>query len=224
MTVEIVLLAMVAAFLGLRLYSVLGKRTGHEQEHLPKSIQRPLEERAPSMDDDRMSPLPDIIPARPAPAPMMVYEPAAEAGIRAIIAADRSFDVGRFLDGAKTAYGMILEAFWRGDRDELRALCDADTYADFDAALTAREERGETLDNRLVRIDETRIVDAQYSKPMARITLRFDADIAAVVRDKDGVVVGGSMSDAVETHDIWTFSRDLTSGDPNWLLDETDEA
>jgi predicted lipid-binding transport protein (Tim44 family) len=58
---------------------------------------------------------------------------------------------------------------------------------------------------------------------MARISVRFDADIAALVKDADGNVIGGSLTDAVETHDVWTFYRDVKSGDRNWKLDETDE-
>ena len=57
----------------------------------------------------------------------------------------------------------------------------------------------------------------------ARIAVLFVADVAAVTRDKDGNVVGGSLDDAVESRDLWTFSRKVTSRDPNWVLDETDE-
>ena len=229
MTIEIVLLAMVAAFLGLRLYSVLGKRTGHEQEHTPRNIENSLDKRpqdSPNPIDRQESPVPDIVPAAstPIPAPTMVYDAAAESGMRAIIHADRNFDAGLFIEGAKAAYGMILEAFWKGDREELKELCDDDVYESFAAALDSREENGEVLENRLVRIESARIADADYDRPMARITVRFDADIAAVVKDKDGKLIGGSLSDAVETHDVWTFMRDLSSSSPAWVLDETDEA
>jgi predicted lipid-binding transport protein (Tim44 family) len=220
-TIEIVLLAMVAAFLGLRLYSVLGKRSGHEQEHMPRKIETPTHDRVPQ--DDAKPHVPDIAPAT-APASTMVYEKAAEAGMRKILSADRNFDVARFMDGAQAAYGMILEAFWTGDRDELKTLCDDDVYESFDSALTAREEAGEVFDNRLVRIDDARISDAEIEGRVARITVRFDADIASVIKDKSGALIGGSLSDAVETHDIWTFSRDLSSASPAWILDETDEA
>jgi predicted lipid-binding transport protein (Tim44 family) len=215
----ILLLAMVAAFLGLRLYSVLGKRTGHEQEPvLPRS-----EERAPSAPPR----LPDVGEAvgtgEPAAAPTgLIYEPAAESGLKALLAADRSFDAGRFLGGAEAAYRMILEAFWAGDRDTLRDLCDADTYAAFDAAIAGREERGEQLENRLVRIDSARIHEAEVNRGIARITVAFYADIVAVTRDKAGTMIAGSLSDAVETHDRWTFVRDIASNDPNWKLDETE--
>lgn len=216
MTIEIVLLAMVAAFLGLRLYSVLGKRTGHEQEPpAPRTVdeRRPVEETPQTPDAPIAQPRPEL-----------VYAPGAEAGIRALLAADRNFDVARFLEGAKAAYGMILDAFWKGDRDELATLCDDDVLESFVAAIEEREERGEVLENRLVRIEEARIVDAEYDRPLARVTIQFDADVAAVTKDSEGNVIAGSLTDAIETHNVWTFSRDLTSDDPNWVLDETDEA
>ncbi len=221
MTIEIVLLAMVAAFLGLRLYSVLGKRSGHEQEHTPRNIEPRANDRRPL--EDAKPHVPDIVPA-PAGTPAMVYDSSAEAGMREILSADRNFDVGRFVEGAQAAYAMILEAFWKGDKEELKTLCDDDVYESFAEVIDAREKRGEVLENQLVRIDNARISAAEYRRPVASITVQFDADIAAVVKDKKGKLIGGSLSDAAETHDVWTFSRDLSSADPNWLLDETDEA
>jgi predicted lipid-binding transport protein (Tim44 family) len=213
----IVILALVAGFLALRLYSVLGKRTGHEQQP------------APLQADDRAK----VSVLQPKPTGEQGQEPArlaeglltpgAETGVRALIAADRRFDVPQFVDGAKSAYRMVLEAFWRGDREELAWLCDADVLASFEEAIAAREAAGETLENRLVRIDKAVITDATLSGRVAHITMRFDADIAAITRDKDGNVIAGSMTDAVATHDVWTFSRDLRATDPNWKLTETDE-
>ena len=218
-TATIVILALIAAFLGLRLYSVLGKN-GHDGEPmLPRSEDRPR----PAPGGAASAPVIDA-PRIVAPAPVagMVYEPAAEIGIRAILAADRSFDVGRFVAGSKAAYRMILDAFWKGDRETLQGLCDADSYAAFDVAIAERESREETLDNRLVTIDKATIVSASLSHGMARIGVKFHADIAAITRDKDGRIVAGSMTDAVATEDTWSFVRDISSRTPEWLLDETD--
>ena len=157
------------------------------------------------------------------PAERPGFPPSAETGIRAIVAADRRFDVAAFLDGARGAYAMILEAFWRGDKDELAQLCDKDVYDSFAGAIDARAKAGETLDNRLVRIEDSTVHSAQLDGKTARIAVRFVADIATVTRDKDGTVVAGSLDDAVESVDVWTFSRDVTSPAPDWLLDETDE-
>ena len=212
----VVLLAMVAAFLALRLYSVLGKRSGHEQQPLPRAA----EERAAA------APLPRTIDvaaeAREAgPRPI---ESGAESGIRAVIAAEPGFDVARFLEGAQAAYRMILEAFWRGDETALEGLVSDDVLAAFREAIAARAEAGHVLDNRLVSIERASIVSASVQGAEARVAVRFDADIAAVTRDAEGNVVAGSTSDAVETHDVWTFARRAKAADPNWTLVDTDEA
>jgi predicted lipid-binding transport protein (Tim44 family) len=223
--VEIVILAMIAAFLGLRLYSVLGRRAEHEEEPIQGRIE-------PKLDAAPRAVLPPLgdrererAPSQPAPRAMVPgVTPAIERGLREISAADRRFDLLSFVDGAKSAYGMVLEAFWRGDKDELGQLCDRDVFEGFVAAIDARTAAGETLDNRLIRIEDATVVAASYSAPMARIAVRFTADIAAVTRDKDGTVIAGSLDDAIETRDLWTFSRDTSSAGPDWLLDETDEA
>ncbi len=210
----VVLLALIAAFLALRLYSVLGKRTGHEQP-LPK----PAEDRT-------VTPLPRTVdmPAEFKEARNPAIESSAENGLRQIVAIDGAFDSVQFLDGAKSAYKMILESFWKGDRETLDWLVEGDVRDAFVEAISAREEAGQTLDNRLVRIEKAVISDAEVSGGVARITVRLDADIAAVTRDADGNVIAGSLTDAVDTHDVWTFSRMLKSDDPNWKLSETDEA
>jgi predicted lipid-binding transport protein (Tim44 family) len=215
-SVEIVLLAMIALFVGLRLYSVLGRRTGHEQQ----PILRPAET-APA--SEAAAPAPDLTQERPE-ANGLVYEPAATNGIRAIVTADPQFDVARFLEGAQSAYRMILEAFWKGDRAELRYLVGGDVLATFEEAITEREAAGHRLENRLVTIERTVIEDARLTGRTAEIDVRFDADIAAVTRDSEGNVVAGTLTDAIPTHDVWTFRRTLGSDDPNWMLVETDEA
>jgi len=96
-------------------------------------------------------------------------------------------------------------------------------FETFAAAVEQRKKDGLTLDNRLVAIDQAVISEALAERGAAIITVRFEADIAAVTRDSEGKVVAGSLSDAVQTRDLWTFRRDIASRDPNWLLIETDE-
>jgi predicted lipid-binding transport protein (Tim44 family) len=206
---------MVAGFLALRLYMVLGKRTGHEQP-LPKAA----EDRLP------ITTLPRPIEAAPEPRELVNrnIDPKAEAGLRAIVSAEAGFDVGQFVEGAQSAYRMILEAYWKGDEESLGWLVEDEVKQAFADAITARREAGHVLDNRLVSIERAIIADAALDGRNARITVRFDADIAAVTRDAEGNLVAGSMDDAVETHDVWTFARTLKSSDPNWKLADTDEA
>ncbi len=219
MNATLIILALIAAFLGLRLYSVLGKHGRDGDAVLPRAEESA---RTAPLAPTRTGVTEQVRPAAAASTAALVYEPAAEIGMRAILGADRSFDVGQFLNGAKGAYRHILEAFWRGDRDALRALCDADSYEGFVTAIDEREARGEQLDNRLVAIESATIVAAALDRREARIAVRFAADIAAITRDSEGRVVAGSMTDAMTTEDVWSFSRSLDSKDPTWLLDETD--
>ena len=211
----LIVLALVFVFVALRLWSVLGRRTGHEQP-----IAKP--ESVPIVRGVTLK------TSEAAPAPAIGQEPtpsaSAASGLRAIAAADPQFDVVRFVEGAKSAYGMVLDAYWRGDQDALDKMVDPEVAHSFAHAIHEREEAGETLDNRLVSVEQAQVEDASVENGIAHIRIRFEADVAAVTRDRDGNVIAGSLTDAVPTHDVWTFSRPVKSPNPNWMLTETDEA
>ena len=219
MILEIIILAMIAAFLGLRLYSVLGQRAEHEEEVIPNRFDAGDKPVPPAANPPGAAP----VPPRAQPVKLEGFMPAVERGIREIQAADPRFDIIGFLEGAKGAYRMVLEAFWKGDRDTLKELCDADVYASFIAAIDAREAAGQKVDNKLIRIEESRIHSAGLDGRTARIAVLYISDIAMVTRDADGNVIYGSLDDAVESRDIWTFSRNIDAAGPDWVLDETDE-
>ena len=215
MIYEIIILAMIAAFLGMRLYSVLGRRSEHEEDYVPRHFERG--DQAPADE-------PQLRPAQPVQLRAEDNRaPANESGIRAIATADQNFDLLAFLEGAKSAYGMILEAFWKGDKDTLRDLCDEAVYQSFADAIDAREEAGEVVENRLIRIEDARVHAAELDGRLARIGVLFVSDMAMITRDADGTMLSGSLDDAIESRDVWTFSRNVDSPDPNWVLDETDE-
>jgi len=212
----IIILALVALFIGLRLYSVLGERTGHEQQPILK----------PADPDARVEQ--PAAPSPPAAKPAadasdLAYLPTAGPGVRALLAAEPSFDVARFLEGAQGAYRMILEAFWKGELDQVRSHVDDNVYDAFASSVEQRKSEGLALDNRLVAVEQAVISAAALEHGVAFVTVRFEADIAAVTRNQEGEVVAGSMTDAIQTRDLWTFRRNLASHDPNWLLVETDE-
>jgi predicted lipid-binding transport protein (Tim44 family) len=219
-TVEIVILAMVAAFLGLRLISVLGRRAEHEDQPLQPRLE-------PKGDGAPRNVAPDLIDRGGnggAQRPILPgITPAIERGLKEVALTDKRFDAFLFLEGAKGAYRMVLEAFWSGDKETLAKLCDPSVLETFEAAIAAREAAGEKLENRLVRINEAEISAAGVEVGVARITVRFTADIAAVTRNAAGEVIAGSLTDAIEARDQWTFARAPASATPDWLLDETDE-
>ena len=188
----IVILALVALFIGLRLYSVLGERTGHEQP-----ILKPADPEA----DARMEPRPTArtgLPAMPSEPDDLAYLPTAGPGVRALLAADPSFDVARFLEGSKAAYRLILEAFWKGDLEAMRPYVDGHVFDTFAAAVEQRTKDGLVLDNRLVAIDQVLVAGAEIERSVALVTVRFEADIAAVTLNSAGEGVAGSLSDAIQ--------------------------
>ena len=218
--IEIIFLAMLAGFIGLRLYHVLGRRTERGED-------TPAE--APVADAFRPAPLPRSAARRPAEdAPARLDVPAdasAEVrdGLEQIARADQGFSVERFLIGPRGAYELVLEGFWKGDRQQLAELLSDEMLADFKAALETRALAGERVENRLIAIDRADIVAASMNGTMAEITVRFDAEIVAVTRDAEGRVISGDPQRSVETHDLWTFSRHSSSPDPAWIIVATDE-
>lgn len=209
--IQIVLLAMIAGFIMLRLRSVLGERTGEEPDHnQPKGMGG-----SPSNnklgDDDDGNEVVTIDFGRG-------LNEATRKGLMDITAADPNFNMDQFMAGAKSAHTMILEAFWAGDRDQLEAFTSDEIAARFIGAIETREKDEYTLDNKVVDTHKVEINDARMHVSMSEISLKFVSDIIAITRNKDGDVVDGDMTDAIEVIDIWTFSRDTQSDDPNWLL------
>lgn len=206
---EILLLAMVAGFIVLRLRSVLGRRTGAEPRRPPAAGQ-PNPQQAPG----NVIPL----PGRQTPA-QETFEGPAAAGLGKISAADPSFNAADFLNGGKGAYEMIVTAFAKGDVAMLRSLLGDEVYRSFAAAIEQRQSRGETQETTLVGIKEAEIVEADLtSNRMAEVTVRFVSELVNATRDKAGQLVGGNPNAVEETIDIWTFARNLRSSDPNWQL------
>lgn len=214
--IEIALLAMLAGFIGLRLVSVLGRRTGHE---------KPAGEPFRPGQAEVSPPLKGVVNA---PARTVVEVPSGTASelrdqLQAVADIDPRFDPVRFVAGARGAYKMVLEAFWAGQPQAMDGLVSDEVQHHFARAIEARAASGLTLDNRLVSIESAAIVAAQMIGQMAEVTVRFGAQIAGVSIAGDGTVVAGSSSDAVPTIDVWTFSRHVGSADPAWLLIATDD-
>ena len=208
---DIILFAMVAAFLVLRLRSVLGRRTGNERrrEYL----------RGPAATGDK------VIALGQRPAPVVAPTPAAApagtvaGGLAQIAAADPQFDATRFLGGARAAFEWILGAFAAGDKTKLRSLLSDDVYKPFAEAIDEREAAGETLETRVNEIDDIDIVSAAIEgSSLARVTVKLVSKQVHVLRAHDGSVVDGDPQNPVEKTDFWTFARDTKSPDPNWVL------
>lgn len=203
---DLILLGMIAAFLVLRLRSILGRRTGFERPQMRPSGEGPVIDGEPA-------PEPPPQPARALPDPA---SPPGQALARMRgVAPD--FDAARFLDGAEAAFRIIVTAFAAGQRDKLRPLLSEDSYRAFDTAIAARETAGETQRTEIRGISAAIIEAADLRGTIADITVRFVSDQVNLTLGHDGNPVTGT--DAVtELVDQWTFERDLTSPDPTWRL------
>src|SRR5258707_728008 len=118
---------------------------------------------------------------------------AVAAGLDAIAAADANFDAQHFITGARAAYEMIVTTFAEGDRRQLRNLLSREVFDGFDAAITERENRGETAETRFVSIDGSTITAAELrSRTTAQITVRFVSKLISATRDRTGAVIDGN--------------------------------
>lgn len=152
-----------------------------------------------------------------------VAEPGSEGwrGLDQIAAAERSFSAVAFVEGAKKAYAMIVEAFAKGDRETLRNLLSPEVFESFAAEIAAREQRGETAEAH-VSIETATVEEAKVELRKAQITLRFVVKLQSVRRDSAGAVIEGDPARPLEIVDLWTFARDIASRDPNWKLVSTE--
>lgn len=220
---DIILFALVAAFLILRLRSVLGRRDGHQpQTHDP--FKPPASREAP---DDKVVRLPDR-KDRPADAVDDAPEPvidaafdgdqALAAGLTQIRVADPSFSREEFVSGARIAFEMILGAYAAGDADSLKPLLSPEVFGNFAQSIREREQAGETMEMNLVAITTAEIVEAYMAGRTAHVTIKFVSEQATAIRDDKGEIVEGDPAQATEVTDFWTFARDTRSSDPNWTL------
>lgn len=218
---DLVLFGMIAAFLVLRLRSILGRRTGFER---PPEQHVPLPGQAGRVMPDGQAPNAHIIdglaePVAPAGPQRPLPDPASPTGLALLSMRriDRGLDPVRFLNGAEAAFRIIVTAFAAGDRAALHPLLSDDTYRAFEAAISGRETAGETQRTEIRAIQSATIDSASLRGSMADIAVRFVSDQVNVTLGHDGNPVAGA--DAVtEITDLWTFERDLTSPDPTWRL------
>jgi predicted lipid-binding transport protein (Tim44 family) len=211
---DIILLALVAAFLVLRLRSVLGRRTGTERPADPVRPQIANRE----VGGDNVVNLTEAA-AREAANP--TGNPAAKPkgdGLAQIRAADPKFDPDAFLQGARSAFEMIVHAFAAGDTATLRPLLSDDVYERFAEAIRHRADAKETQETHIVSIKSAEISEAELQGRTAFITVKFVSDQINVLRAADGTIIEGDPEHVHEKTDFWTFARNLRSQDPNWLL------
>jgi predicted lipid-binding transport protein (Tim44 family) len=209
--IDIIFFAMIAAFLVLRLRNVLGRRDGHENKPSdPFSVPDPKE----TADENviQLPERPETVSADADPEDILA------GGLAQIGINDPSFNPAGFLDGARVAFEMVLNAYVSGDTAILKSLLSPEVFAGFEKAIRDREQAGEVLEDTLVGIRVADLVEAYMDGTNANVTVKFISEQVNVTRDDNGDVVDGNPNLVIDVTDFWTFSRDTRSSDPNWLL------
>lgn len=218
--IDIIFFAMIAAFLVLRLRSVLGRRDGHEGGHsdnftspMPGEQEKnkvvPLAGTKPSNKDEKFD------------AELDGEDEHLTKGFADIKAVDREFNPRDFISGAKMAFEMILGAYSKSDIKTLKPLLSAEVFNNFAQSIKDREQAGEILEETLVSIKKAQIVEAYAEGSIVNVTVKFISEQISALRNKEGEVIEGNPDYVAEITDFWTFIRDAKHQDPNWLLAAT---
>lgn len=221
-----IIFLVIAVVIFMRLGSVLGRRTGNEPSPFDPRVKTP----PAGARNDNVVTLPPraggaATPSAPDLEPLARHATPGTPLHETLVTLAKvapGFDLEHFLTGAKAAYEMIVSAFAAGDRATLKNLLAPDVYDGFVAAIAEREANGHKSELTFVGIEEAKVAGAEFDGRMARLAVRFVAELITATRDKDGKVVEGDATEVQTIRDVWTFARDVTSRDPNWKLVATE--
>ena len=224
---SVIVFLVLAAFVGWRLYSVLGTRTERDGEVSPSRF-RPV---GPAKPPELVVNQETIIEGEAKP----VLDPARWRGIAEadsplarslddIIGIEPGFDARHFLSGGRAAYEAIVLAFAAGDRATLKDLLSRDVFESFTGAIAERESKGETVETTFVGLDKVEIKDAQIKGKTLQITVKFLSKLITATRNSKGEIIEGATDKVIDVTDIWTFAREVGSRDPAWKLIATEAA
>jgi len=204
----LIIFVALSAFIAYRLYSVLGTRTGEERQRDVEGLQRVRSREAA----EEPAPVATAEPEPPRPLPPV------SAAAEPLRAADPAFDERAFIDGAKAAYEMIVEAFASGDLKSVRRFVAAPVHDAFKAAVSARDGAGRRIDLKFVGVEQAKILSSRVAGGEATASVEFLSNQVRATYDQGGALVEGDPNRIDLVKDVWTFSRPLSSNDPNWTL------
>ena len=186
--IDIILLAMIAGFIFLRLRGILGKKSGYEED---------INQSFPH----------EVLDAKPIKK-----------------ANNETFDEEEkkdFLKGAKIAYETIVTSFSKGNIKEIKSLLDKKVYDQFDEAVIDRKSKKLISETTFIGINKAEIKEHYKNSNILEVTVEFVSEIISCIKDKDNKLVSGDPEKIKKVHDIWKFSKDIRSSNPNWLLIDT---
>lgn len=218
---DLVVLGAIAAFIILRYRSILGKKTGHD-------MSKPKVKVEPPKPQERVIQMPQkehraavVVKAKEDIALADIDDAEISSALAKMKQTDENFTISDFMDGAKAAFDMVVEAFSTHDKDTLKSLLSKEIYKEFEESISEQQKEKRRAQNTLVSIKKAEITEAEMSKNIATITVRFDSEQINVIVDEEGKVIEGNLSDIHDIEDEWVFERDMKSRNPNWTIIDT---
>ena len=192
--IDIILLAMFAGFIILRLRNILGRKTGHQEKSTNRYLHKGLEA---VKDKD--------IENNEAIKTDNVYEEAKK----------------QFLKGADIAYEQIITSFAKGDKQSLKSLLGKSLYSDFSEVINERQKKELKYETTFIGIKSSKIQEFKKIENIYKVTVNFVSEIITCVKDKNNKIIDGNPDTIKTVNDVWKFSKNMWSQDPTWYLVET---
>jgi predicted lipid-binding transport protein (Tim44 family) len=222
----------IAVFIFIRLRSVLGSRTGHQNPPNKPNSKKEKQSEQNQASNDNVVTLPnrgksldkeEVASERYSEIDLVAKDDSQlNQELRELKDADDSFAPSKFLQGSKMAYEMIVTAFADGDKKTLKNLLSREVFEGFSSAIKQRQDKGLIIQSSFVGVDDAQITAAETTRKSANITVRFVSQIISATYDQNENLIDGDAEQITEVIDLWTFSRDMRSRDPNWKLVATE--
>lgn len=216
---DIILFALIAGFIILRLRNVLGRRDGHEGGYRDSFLRQGQNQAKPRTDN---------VPTSSDHTQVETHvddnclagssEKDVAKGLSQIKLADPKFNEEQFIKGSSLAFKMIVSAFAAGDRKSLKQLLSPEVMANFEKAIDDRELRSETVEHELVDLQPPELVEASVFGNLVNITVKFVSKQTNIIKNANGEIIDENSNDLSTVTDFWTFQRDVRSRNPNWAL------
>ena len=197
--IDILILAIIAGIVLLRLRSVLGRRTGHE-----KTDKTSYNYETPQQSSEEK---------------VVTIEPKVSSGSRE----DGWFDQDNFLRGASNAYETIVTNFENGNKDALKPLLSNEVLNSFTSVIDERNSKNETVEFNFIGIEKSEIVHKDLKKNPMEVTVRFISEMITCIKNSKDEVISGSLNQVQKITDVWTFEKIKDKKTSNWLLTATSD-
>ena len=219
--IDILILAMIAVFIINRLRNVLGKKTGNESDIVEKFTQRKSafnESEPDSVSNQKVSKLNNHVKKN------LHSDKKINSVINDILKIDDQFEINSFCEGAKKAFEFILTEYSGNNLKALEKLVSKNIYKAFQDQINLRAKNKEELEITVISVKNPEIKSVNLEKKcIAYFKLLFNSEQVQITKNSNGEVIDGDNNQILQIKEIWTFSKNLKSKDPNWILEEIEE-